>query len=146
MCLEHEILLGWILTWFRIQYNIKHNSAYLAFAVSICFKGPLCLNSASGYVYDVWWYAAFLNQVKWHRLARFISGRVLQMPYWYWICVTLQSDHLSLEKLLVHTIQVRSTAKLKDLEREFCCHVPGKCKYHINNTVLWLEQYALMMA
>lgn len=39
-----------------------------------------------------------------------------------------QSDHLSLEKLLIHTIQVRSTAKLKDLEREFCCHVPGKCE------------------
>ena len=45
------------------------------------------------------------------------------------VAQAIKSDHLSVEKLLMHTIQVRSTAKLKDLEREMRLYIPGPCEF-----------------
>ena len=50
----------------------------------------------------------------------------------------LQSDHLSVEKLLVHTVQVRILAKLKELEREFRLIVSGPCEIRDLPTVLYV--------
>lgn len=42
--------------------------------------------------------------------------------------LAIKSDHLSIEKLLMQTIEVRTHSKLKDLAREFQRIVEGKCE------------------
>lgn len=41
----------------------------------------------------------------------------------------LQSDHLSVEKLLMQTIEVRTQGKLKELAMSMQRYVDGKCEY-----------------
>ena len=54
------------------------------------------------------------------------------------VAQTIKTDNLSLEKLLVHTIQVRSLAKLKELEREFRLLVTGQCETRNLPSVLYV--------
>ena len=51
---------------------------------------------------------------------------------------THRSDQLSVEKLLIHSIQVRGLAKLKELERELRLIVPGSCEIRDLPTVLYV--------
>ena len=47
------------------------------------------------------------------------------------IFLLFQSDHLSLEKLLMQTIEVRTHVKLKELGMSMQRYVDGKCKYEL---------------
>lgn len=54
------------------------------------------------------------------------------------VAQAIRSEHLSVEKLLIHTIQVRSTSQLLELERDFRILVPGPCEVRDLPCVLYV--------
>ncbi len=129
-CTLHQIS-SWVFTWTsRILRSHCKFPMHLKFKdrrVSKCrkpfgFVGSLILCRHTSVTFFVGNHNAYFAFAVLHIVVKDVQCQKLQTT-------CFQSDHLSLEKLLIHTIQVRSTAKLKDLEREFSCHVPGKCEW-----------------